>query len=319
MNTKILKISACIAGLALFLYITNQFETPITEPITKELKPVPIQLVDEPVKSFTSIIYQNCEDFSKNKIPSNCFLGETNQKLYQRGIYQSKNSSLSLKNRNLFLLPNHFFNETNSFCVKHLYLQENGFQAFPMTIHNLKELETLDISSNKIKYLEGFSFSQNKILKELNANNNEIRTINLSGFQALKNLSLTDNLINKIEPITKASNIQSIDLSNNQLTVFPYQLKDIKNLTRLDLSNNQLCFMKKNNNFFSLRELQLPASLEQLDLGNNRELKDIPLTFFDQLPNLKRLTLYPCAIPKDRIQIIRAYLEEKNSNIRLFL
>jgi Leucine-rich repeat (LRR) protein len=107
-------------------------------------------------------------------------------------IPQDTQTTLNLKNQNLQKIPGHVFNQT--------------------------DLESLDVSYNKLEGAIQAEIRQLQNLTVLKANNNT-----MTGVPA---------------EIGQLSNLEVLDLSNNQLTGLPYELGNLKNLKTLNISGN---------------------------------------------------------------------------------
>lgn len=446
MKAKTIKISVALACLAIFLFSSNQYEYRVFA---------------------TEIMKGKCNSLAKkNKIPSDCFHNKNNAK-NAYGSYLFKERLFLLKSKTLFKLPPNYFKKAS--CIKNLNLNYNDFSAIPKAIQNLEELENLTIFYNKIKHFKGTSLKENRRLKTLRVDYNEMKTIDLNelinldwlnisnnnitkikpiqnafikkiifrknnlqdfphalkdvngladldlsfnsissvsdslvgdlsqfkaltsinlmnndlrnfptalgrmpqlqelflgknnlsgnieikGFNALKSLSIEHQTIldftiapNSFENLTKILfsgnqisnfdiqnelvNLLVMDLSDNQFTTIPSSIYQLKNLEELNLSNNQLKTLHNletlhnlsklylyKNELVSLKGIKWPVSLTELDLSNNFDLKSIPTSFFDNLPNLKKLDIRLTAIPYEDIRKLEIYLKENNRDIRL--
>lgn len=136
-------------------------------------------------------------------------------------------------------------------------------------------------------------------VQNLRLDNAQISTVEGFGvFKNLTHLSLSGNFIGNIVPLTRLSQLKTLDLSKNQIVV-PSGINLLERLESLDLSNNQLkyafCCL-----FVSLRHLKLNNNniqqliftngfnklLEEIDVSNN-PLKSIAIKA--PLPTLKKL------------------------------
>lgn len=82
------------------------------------------------------------------------------------------------------------------------------------SVANLKQLEFLNLSNNKLTSIIGLSKLTN--LKVAHLNNNEIsRTSEIGNLQYLNELYLSNNRIVKVDFISKAKSIETLDLHNN--------------------------------------------------------------------------------------------------------
>lgn len=92
----------------------------------------------------------------------------------------------------------HFDNKTSG-QLKYLSITNSKMAKIsPLSLKRLQNLIELDLSSNEIKSLSSFIFSQNRNLKSINLNYNQINFIDSSAFfgleKQLKNLDLQENL-----------------------------------------------------------------------------------------------------------------------------
>ncbi|KAF2896758.1 hypothetical protein ILUMI_09418 [Ignelater luminosus] len=140
-------------------------------------------------------------------------------------------------------------------------LNNNQLNKVSESIFKFSNLKTLDLSSNGLSILpDVFRYCP---ITTLIAKNN--------------------NLTNKSLPktFTQSSKLREMNLSGNQLTMFPEQLLDFPNMKYLYLGSNQILNISKN--IGKLKNLQI------LSLGGN-ELKEVPITL-GQLHTLQALVL----------------------------
>lgn len=157
-----------------------------------------------------------------------------------------------------------------------LLLNKNYIRSFRIDVV-LSSLETLDLSNNWIESLsflqhmpslKHLNISQNDVqtlehlpptLETLNANNCRIHMIQSRLPHNLKELNLAHNLLKQGGlPLSWGSNLQTLNLSFNQLKSFPKRLPDC--LQQINLAKNEIeDFPPK-----------LPLSLKTLTLSHNR-------------------------------------------------
>ena len=170
-----------------------------------------------------------------------------------------------------------------------LYLISNKFNSIPTYIYYLKDLEFLDMSNNRLTYIEdNFCW-------------------NLSG---LKTLNLSGNFIKHIpRSIRYMRHLQELSLAKNEISNVPNELMYLKYLKKLDISWNKiqlidphifnnLCFLEElycNNNLITnienvnnYRVFDSVANLKILDLSHN-QLQDFLV--LSQLPKLEKLNI----------------------------
>lgn len=126
--------------------------------------------------------------------------------------------------------------------IESVVLHHNQLNTLPINIYNFTNLQILDVSYNGLTTLPDVLF--------------HCRLTNLIA----KNNSLTNESLPK--NFTHSTVLKEINLSGNNLTVFPEQILDFPNLKFLHLSGNSISNIS--NNIHRLRSLQLLA------LGGNK-------------------------------------------------
>ncbi|MHA1670625.1 MAG: leucine-rich repeat domain-containing protein [Promethearchaeota archaeon] len=103
----------------------------------------------------------------------------------------------------------------------------------------------------------------------------------------IKEIDLSNNLINELDGIQKFSNVTRLKLNNNKI----YNIEILHNL-------DSLKYLSLRNNLISKVDgtISLP-SLEILDLSENRELEEIP-EWLNSLPSLNTVHLMNCNLKK---------------------
>ena len=196
-------------------------------------------------------------------------------------------SKIDLSYNNLSEKSSHDFTKIPH--VEELYLSFNKFNNIPIYIYYLKNLTLLDMSNNRITYIdENFCW-------------------NLIG---LKNLDLSGNFIKYIpRSIKYMRNLEEVYLAKNEIIHIPNEIVYLKYLKILDLSWNKLQLIEPNifNHLFCLEELYCNnnsitnieninnyrvfdsiVNLKILDISNN-QFQDFLV--FRQIPNLKQINL----------------------------
>lgn len=142
-----------------------------------------------------------------------------------------------------------------------LDLSNNNLKGkIPITIGNLRHLETLDLSGNEIEGKIPGLFRKFENLKTVNLEGNALvgnipSTINK--LQNLQELNLSNNKLEGELPmgINELSKLNTLALANNDLNgAMPQGMEKLKKLKRLYLSNNQFSDM---NGLRTLSEQQL--------------------------------------------------------------
>lgn len=150
----------------------------------------------------------------------------------------------------------------------------------PTFVFNLSNLETLDLHHNKISSLlpnirnsKGYnSYDQN------GASSSEPRNY-WSGLSKLKSFVISDNCLTEVPPqtISLATNLETLDLSYNQLTKLPNDISSLTQLTYFDVSTNNLSSLPA--------ELNALVTLIYIDISYNN-LDNFP--DFNNFPHLRR-------------------------------
>ncbi|MBV7272739.1 leucine-rich repeat domain-containing protein [Clostridium sp. PL3] len=224
-------------------------------------------------------------------------------------------------------------------------------------LKNLINLQSIDLSYNEISDISALKSLTN--LKVLNLANNKIIDIsalnNLTNLQELNlgyvpwegipapvskenyneisNISSIGNLINlqklnlgytKVKDIgvlNKLSNLQTLDLSNNQINNISdiiNALKDLPNLKSINFNNNGIINIGELNKLTNLQTLNLNdnqisnisdlkdlTNLQSLDLSNN-QISDVSV--LENLTNLQWLTLFQNPVSDADIQALKTAL-----------
>lgn len=131
-----------------------------------------------------------------------------------------------------------------------LDLSNNNLQGkIPITIGNLKNLETLDLSQNNITGKIPGLFRKFKNLKAVNFEDNKlVGTIpsTINKLQNLEELNLSNNKLEGALPqtINELGKLNTLALANNDLNgSMPAGMENLKKLKKLYLSNNKFTDM----------------------------------------------------------------------------
>ncbi|KAI8091230.1 uncharacterized protein B0P05DRAFT_526641 [Gilbertella persicaria] len=171
---------------------------------------------------------------------------------------------------------------------------------FESVIRN-NQIESLDVSFNRIECLD--SIEHLKHLRELNANHNDIKYIQLnqpmerlcklqlsfnrlksfdvSPFPDIRVLYLDDNQIQRIIGVACISRLDSFSLRDQGRQKVEYSLQYLRGARKLYLSGSPFQSMKQMVDFYSLEYLELCSA----------ELEVLPPEFGKQVPNLATLNL----------------------------
>ncbi|KAK9875037.1 hypothetical protein WA026_005841 [Henosepilachna vigintioctopunctata] len=171
--------------------------------------------------------------------------------------------SLTLRNNELSDLSGFNFTDAQ---IDILDLRDNNITYVPLkSFVNIRQ--SLDLSNNKISYINSSHFTEPIFLSRLNLSHNEIEILNSStfiGISSLKELDLSHCILKQLdeESFSKLSNLKSLNLSFNFIESLPEKLFGNLNLKYLDLSHNFLTLLP--GNIFS------GLNLELIDLGFNQ-------------------------------------------------
>jgi Leucine-rich repeat (LRR) protein len=186
-------------------------------------------------------------------------------------------------------VPTNAFSESANNRLVTINLNSNNISLINSnSFNNLPELQTLDLSSNKIYELPSNSFSGNNQLNKLNLYNNQIKSALTPAFtnlSKLSDLSLRNNRITEIgeNMFSGCTNLSKIDLGYNKITFFkPNALKNVAQLKILDLSQNLIKDLP--NDAFKSN-----IQLEEIYFNYNQISK--MSTIFNNLKKLKKLNL----------------------------
>ncbi|XP_060085368.1 protein artichoke-like [Ylistrum balloti] len=150
--------------------------------------------------------------------------------------------NLDLSKNSLTSLPKTAFDGLS--YVKAVLLDENQITEYPANALANRNLETVDMSDNRLTDLSLVAFLNQATMKSLDLRNNLITNIIAGVFDPLVNLetlNLKNNTIGYVQPNSFASlgSLKTLDMSDNQMYFFP-SLPNMTELTSIDLSNNQL-------------------------------------------------------------------------------
>lgn len=217
-----------------------------------------------------------------------------NNSLIELGFTNINVSLLNTINRELKQLK-------NLSTLKFNNLKLENFQS--NWTHSLERLRYLSLASNRISTLQPNVFSSNIISLDLNENLINNVTNLLSSIQFglnLKELKLKNNLISNLTTLSKLSNLEYLDLSNNKISVLSKIIfKNMTKLTHLYLSGNRLKNLDKNL-FIDIKDLMV------LLLNNNH------LVVYPNISTLMRLKILDLSNQNGNLIKIDDYAFERN-------
>ncbi|CAF0788046.1 unnamed protein product [Rotaria sordida] len=166
-----------------------------------------------------------------------------------------------------------------------------NFESFDSTKLLSLRMYHLLLKSNLITTIDENTFDTiGNILIELDLQMNQLSNISSKWFNSkLKQLKILNLALNQLESFIELDhihlpNLQELNLSWNQIEIFPYQIHQWKSLIRLDLSFNKLSSIPR----YALMGLH---NLTWLSLASNRNLTCIIQDSFKYLKSLKYLDL----------------------------
>lgn len=153
------------------------------------------------------------------------------------------------------------------------------------TLNDYGSLRILRMNENSIQQILRDTFKRTKQLRHLHLSKNKLSNVDDLPFN-LNSLDLSDNNIRIIPPtVSSHANVQHLNLSRNYIDVnTPFVFESTNQLTTLDLSFNNLHSIPSY--LFSMNS----SSIVELLLNNN-EMRSLQSSSFKNLTNLKRLDL----------------------------
>ena len=195
--------------------------------------------------------------------------------------------ALSLTTRNIYAIDAHTFDMY--YNLDTLYLSENKIERLDeRTFGELRVLRKLDLGHNRLSStISKRLLESQRLLVDLNLENNFIRTIEFNAFEAtisLSKLNLAFNQLSHIDAgLFKGLTLSELNLSGNQLMNLEARTFLLPNLQGLYLSHNKLSDLNEQT-FFGAENLRY------LYLNNN-SLSRIGNGTFGQLKKLFTLRL----------------------------
>lgn len=188
-----------------------------------------------------------------------------------------------MSHNNLRLLPRDIFKNT---IIEHLDMSSNDISLFPVTALSQIgfTLRYLDLSHNRIEYLDSNIFRNTQFLLSLNLGSNLLTVLSDNTFSSiggLRQLDLSSNSVkaNFKELFHNLPNLRHLNLANISLKSVPYL--PLMNLTILNLTSNYI-------NSFKETDVKRLVGIRHLDLSHNRLTSLVPKMWF-HLNNLNTL------------------------------
>lgn len=150
----------------------------------------------------------------------------------------------------------------------------DSYYLYESDLPLLSTVSSLNLNpSNKIKDLTGIQYFTS--LTSLNVQNQELKSVDLSGLSQLVSLNLCQNQLVSVD-LTGCSNLKSATLYANQLKTL--HTDDLISLTDLDICSNQLESLDLSNNTNLTYLCVMGNRLKTLDLSNNPSVTRSTLT-----------------------------------------
>uniref|UniRef100_A0A0P5S831 Toll receptor 13 n=1 Tax=Daphnia magna TaxID=35525 RepID=A0A0P5S831_9CRUS len=196
--------------------------------------------------------------------------------------------TLDLSDNKLAFIESHYFNgllvlnqlklngnwlvgldgETFRNCsnLEELHLQDNRLERLPSSFQTLTLLKTLDLSHNRIRFINATSLRGLKNLHHLRLSGNQIKTIrqaSLPPLGLLKSLDVSHSSLQTVErgALDGLTGLETLYLNGNNLSSLEHVVQNLPHLTRLNVSDNDLRWFD-----YAL----LPTGLQWLDLHKNQ-------------------------------------------------
>lgn len=166
--------------------------------------------------------------------------------------------------------------------LKILDLSDNELEVLPKSLGQLTNLTTLDLSRNKLSDLS-IETEQLKKLQYLDLDNNNLRRFpaEINKLIHLQSVSLSHNKLSVLPRLDSLKNLRELNLSLNNFTTLPGEIKWLPKLTHLYLGYNSIDSLPE--------EMEKLQCLTFLYLNNN-QLTTVPKVIA-RVRNLKKLDI----------------------------
>lgn len=266
--------------------------------ISFKLKEFPKKILESPQLKILILEegFMSYQDFADNNLPVPLVIPKEISVLQNLEYLALLNTGLKeiplefgqlFKLRHITILGSVISQLPDEFCqlkkLKHLNISSTNIEKLPNDFGQLQELKTLKLRHANIINLPS-SFPALTQLEVLDLEGNKLLQLpNLSSFQKLNTLNLTNNQLTILpESIGACLLLKNLQLAKNQLSQLPYSLKHLKQLKILNLKDNQL-------STFPIEE-QIWYSLHDLKLIGNRIPNKALNSLFLTTPNLIELS-----------------------------
>lgn len=128
-----------------------------------------------------------------------------------------------------------------------------------------------NITVNNLKYIRDLTYLETLYVNRITESNNDFS--GLKNLENLKNLTITNTNLNDISFMSGLNELQTANLSNNQITRGIYSLSNLNKLESLNLSNNTI-FDISSNNGTNYNNLEV---LSNINYAKNGRLKALYL------------------------------------------
>ncbi|GLU06093.1 hypothetical protein SLE2022_231540 [Rubroshorea leprosula] len=170
--------------------------------------------------------------------------------------------------------------------LERMDLSGNQLRSIPDSIGQLSKLESMDLCGNQLRSIP-HSIGQLSKLEIMDLSGNQLRSIpdSIGQLSKIWIMYLSENQLRSIpDSIGQLSKLMIMDLSENQLRSIPDNIRQLSKLQVICLSNNQFGI-----GFF--KWLQLPKTINMVDLSNASISGPIPKNIGHMMPMLESLYL----------------------------
>ncbi len=167
--------------------------------------------------------------------------------------------------------------------IKELRMDFIKASALPTSLASCLMLAIFSAEGNSLKSLPAF-FSNLKLLKNINVNDNEISVLADAIFLLpdLETLTVSSNILKELPDGIGGSKLKTFEADSNGIESVPPSIGDCKSLERLSLVNNELTTLPK--------EIGKCKNLGFLDISGN-DITSLPVKELASLPALSVLRI----------------------------